>query len=73
MTTFYVATRTCYVLVEAADEGQARELGRPGLAALYREQLGREVAVEIHTVRPATAKEIELQKWHDENLASEST
>lgn len=72
MTTFYVATRACYVLVEAASENQARELGRPGLVALYRERLGKEVAVEIHTVRPATAEEIELQKWHDENLARES-
>ena len=29
MTTYYVATRSCLVLIEAADEGQARELGRP--------------------------------------------
>jgi hypothetical protein len=70
--TFYVATRSCYVLVEASDLDQARELGRPGLAKLYREQLGKEVAVEIQTVRPATDEEIELQKWHNENLDRES-
>ena len=69
MTTFYIATRACYVLVEAADEGHARALGLPALAALFREQLGKDVPVEIHSVRPATADEIELQKWHDEMVA----
>ena len=71
MTTYYVATRVNYVLVDAADEAQARELGQPGLAKLYRECLGKEVPVVIHTIRPATADEIETMQWHNEMLARE--
>jgi hypothetical protein len=72
MTTFYVATRSLYVLVDAANEAEACELGWPALAQLLRERLGREVPVEVHTVRPATADEIESMKWHDQMVARET-
>ena len=75
MTTWYVATRSCYVLVEAPDEESARRDAVPGLHDLYasvRERLGRDVSIEIHTVRPATADEIELQNWHNETVAREA-
>ena len=62
------------VLVDAEDEAQARELGRPALHDLYadvRERLGKDVPIEIHTVREATAEEIQLWTWHHEMLAKE--
>ena len=62
MTTYFVATFARYVLVDAEDETQARELGRDALHDLYadlRERLGREVPIEIRTVREATEDEIE--------------
>ena len=65
MTTYYVATRARYVLVEAENETQARELGQVGLHELYadlREHWGREVPHDIHTVRPATTR----RDRHDE-------
>ncbi len=74
MTTYLVATLARYVLVDADDEAQARELGHATLYELYadvREKLGREVPVEIRTVRPATDDEVQLQFWHHELLASE--
>ena len=48
-----------------------------GYAALYdlyadlRERLGKEVPITIHTVRLATADEIELMAWHNEMVARE--
>ncbi|MGE5195523.1 MAG: hypothetical protein ACM3U2_23770 [Deltaproteobacteria bacterium] len=69
MTTFYVATRARYVLVEAADEAEARRLGKAALQQLHAEvaqHIGRDLPVEIHVVRPATEDEIELQNWHRE-------
>lgn len=74
MTTYFVATRVRYVLVDAEDETQARELGHTALHELYadmRERLGREVPIEIHTIRPATDDEIGLWKWHHEMVARE--
>ncbi|QDU76914.1 hypothetical protein Pan97_39710 [Bremerella volcania] len=74
MKTYLVATLARYVLVEADDETQARELGRPALHDLYadlRQRLGREVPIEIRTVREATEDEIELWTWHHEMLARE--
>jgi hypothetical protein len=71
MATFYVATRAVYVLVDAANEDEARELGRPALAALFRETLGRHVPFEVHTVRPASGDKIELMRWHNQMLAGE--
>ncbi len=72
MKTFLVATLARYVLVDAEDETQARELGQPALHELYtdvRERLGRDVPINILTVREATTGEIELMKWHNEMVA----
>ncbi len=74
MTTYFVATFARYVLVDAEDETQARELGRDALHDLYadlRERLGREVPIEIRTVREATEDEIELWTWHHNMLNAE--
>ncbi len=75
MTTWYVATRACYVLVEATDEQAARIDSLPALRDVYagvRERLGRDVPIEIHTIRPATEAEIALWKWHHEMVAREA-
>ena len=75
MTTYFVATFARYVLVDAEDETQARELGRDALHDLYadlRERLGREVPIEIRTVREATEDEIELWTWHHNMLNAEN-
>jgi hypothetical protein len=64
--TFYVATRFRYVLVDAADEEEARESGAEKLYELYedlRRKLGREVEIEIHILREASHKEIGI--WND--------
>ena len=71
MTTYLVPTIARYVLVDARDETEARELAMPALRELYadvRQRLGREVPIEIHTVRLATKDEIELWKWHHKML-----
>ena len=76
MTTYYVATLARYVLVDAADESQARELGQNALYDLYadlRAKLGHEVPINIQTVRPATEDEIQLWRWHHEMVAREQT
>lgn len=76
MTTYYIATLARYVLVDADDETQARELGHAALHDLYadlRERLGRDVPIDIRTVRPATDDEIALMRWHHEMLASEKS
>ena len=75
MTTYLVATLARYVLVEADSEGEARRLGQPALYALYtdvRERLGRDVPIEIRTIREATQDEIDLWNWHHKMLAMES-
>ncbi|MCA9091517.1 MAG: hypothetical protein KDA90_23125 [Planctomycetaceae bacterium] len=75
MITFYVATLARYVLVEAVDEEEAREPGRAALYELYtdlRERLGRDVPIEIRTIRPATGDEIALMRWHYEMVAREA-
>ena len=75
MTTYYVATLARYVLVEAENEVQARDLGHAALHDLYadvRSRLGRDVPINILTVRPATGDEIELRRWHQEALAREA-
>jgi hypothetical protein len=67
MTTYYVATLGHYVLVEAADEVEARTLARPLLEALQApaaSRLGRDLPVVILTVRPATDGEVELVRFH---------
>jgi hypothetical protein len=37
-----------------------------------RERLGREVPIEIHTVRPATTDEIDMTTWHNEMVVREA-
>jgi hypothetical protein len=75
MTTWYVATLARYVLVDAADEASARQLGHAALHEMYaetRERLGRDVPITIVTVRRATDDEVDLQRWHDEMVAHEA-
>ena len=70
MTTYYVATLSRYVLVEAASEEDARCLGRVALAALFADNRG-DLNIQIRTVRPATDEEIEFWQWHRESVAAE--
>lgn len=71
MTTYYVATLACYVLVEAENEGAARERGRTALHDLYAERLGRDAPIVIRTVREATPEEIDFGNWHQKMLTEE--
>ena len=74
MTTYFVATLARYVLVDAENEASARTAGQMALYDLYadlRAKLGRDVPIEITTVRPATNEEIELMRWHHEMVARE--
>ena len=76
MTTYLVATLARYVLVDAANEDEARTLGQVALHNLYadlRERLGKDVPINILTIRPATDSEIELQRFHEEMMAREAT
>lgn len=70
MTTYYVATLSRYVLVEAASEEDARCLGRVALAVLFADYRG-DLNIEIRTVRAATDEEIEFWQWHKESLDAE--
>ena len=75
MTTYLVATLARYVLVDAESEGEARRLGQPALHSLYadvRERLGKDVPIEIRTIREATQGEIDLWNWHHKMLKQES-
>ena len=63
MTTYYVATRAMYVLVDAANENEARTKALPALAELRED---RKAVIEIRTVRPATDDELELARWDSE-------
>ncbi len=75
MTTYLVATLARYVLVDAESESEARRLGQPALYDLYaelRERLGRDVPIEIRTIREATQDEIDLWNWHHKMLEQES-
>ena len=75
MTTYLVATLARYVLVDAESESEARQLGQPALHALYadvRERLGKDVPIDIRTIREATQDEIDLWNWHHKMLAAES-
>jgi hypothetical protein len=73
MTTFYVATLARYVLVDAENESDARELGRTALHDLYTCDRRAVAAINIRTVRPATDDETEQWRWHQEKLAAERT
>jgi hypothetical protein len=76
-TTYFVATRFRYVLVDATDEAGARELARELIYELYAEQRARSRDFpenrEIHTVRPATENEIELSRWDHEMRTKHTT
>jgi hypothetical protein len=74
MPTHYVATLARYVLVEAVDEQDAMAKGRLALHELYadlREKLGRDVPIEIRTLRLATTDEMDMMKWHREMCEGE--
>lgn len=75
MTTYLVATLARYVLVDAANEDEARALGQVALHDLYadlRKRLGKDVPIIVRTIRPATDEEIDLQRYHDEMMAREA-
>jgi uncharacterized protein (UPF0212 family) len=64
MTTYYVATHACFVLVDAANTDDALELGLASLRNLLAAQPGYvERPIEICACRPATADEIERGRW----------
>lgn len=74
MTMYYVATLASYVLIEADSADEARRLGRLALAALRidaRQPFSPDVPIHVHTVRPASADEIELWNWHHDKLSQE--
>jgi hypothetical protein len=61
---FYVASRSRYVVVEAADDAEALRRALPNLERLYvevSERIGRDTSAQIHVVRPATDGEIEME------------
>lgn len=70
MTTQYVATGAQYALLDAVNEVQVRAMWQPALAVLYRERLGKDVPVEIHTVRLATGNEAETMSKNGSNHVS---
>ena len=75
MKTYYVATLARYVLVDAHDETEARTLGHDALHDLYadlRERFGRDIPIEIKTIRPATDAEIDLWQFHQRMLSEEA-
>ncbi len=67
MTTYYVATLANYVLVDAANEIDARGLGHAALI-----ELTGNATPNIRTVRRATGDEIDFWHWHQEALARET-
>ena len=74
MTAYYVATLARYVVVDAENEAQARERGAAALHELYadlRANLGRDVTIEIRTLRPATSDEIDMVRTHERLVANE--
>ncbi|MGD9856115.1 MAG: hypothetical protein AB7U20_14315 [Planctomycetaceae bacterium] len=64
MTTYFVATFARYVLVDAADEAEARIKGQAALEELVP---GRPAVIQ--TIRHATDSEIDLMAWHNEMVA----
>lgn len=67
MLTYYVATLSNYVLVNAANETDARQRGHAALV-----ELTGNATPNIRTIRLATDDEIELSRWHQEMLDRES-
>jgi len=73
-TTFFVAMRFRYVLIDAKDEREAMEESHEEFHELFaglRERLGGFLPIEIQTCRPATDDEIELWNTHCSNLDRE--
>lgn len=68
MATYYVATLSRYVLVEATEEAEARRVGQAPL-----QELCGSATVQIRTVRPATDDEVEFWRWHVEKVAEEAS
>ena len=69
MKRFYrVATLSRYVLVEAADETEARTLGETGLRELFPDLMAKTM---VRSVTLATDEDIELWRWHQDFLARE--
>jgi hypothetical protein len=66
MTTCYVATLARYVLVDAANDTDARLRGHAALVELT----GSATPI-VRTIRPATDDEIDFWRWHQELLAGE--
>ena len=66
---YYVSANFRYVLVEAADPDEARRLAPAAFDRLYAED-GRQHKgpYPICVVRPATERELEMQRDHDEWL-----
>ena len=56
------------MLVDAADEAATKNSGQIKLQELF----GTAVPIEIRTVRPATADEIDFWSWHLEKVAAEA-
>jgi hypothetical protein len=66
---FYrVATLSRYVLVEAADETEARTLGNTALRELFPELMAK---TTVRSVTLATPEDIEPWRWHQDFLARE--
>ncbi len=66
MTTYYVATLANYVLVDATNEIDARQLGRAALT-----ELAGNATPNIRTVRPATCDEIGFWRWSQNAVTQE--
>lgn len=72
-TTYLVATLARYVLVDAANEDEARRLGYIALREMFVDEAGpfaKEVPINIDTIRLATDEEIALQRAHERNAAA---
>ena len=63
---FRVATLSRYVLVEAADETEARQLGETALRDLFPDLMQK---TTVRSVTLATDDEIKFWKWHEDMLA----
>jgi hypothetical protein len=72
MPTYYVATLARYVLVDAANEVEARERGHAALRNLYADDGRSGAEINIRTVRLATDAEIEFQRRHTDSVGREA-
>lgn len=69
MTTYYVSSGFRYVIIDAEDEAAARIVGLEALHDDLQKHIGRDAPISIHTIRPATDDEIEMNDWHNEIVA----